>query len=324
MNYLVLECHPGYAILLDPEGRFVRAANLRYQVGQRVRDPVLMREQAPRTRHTVRWIGAALATAAACLLLFFGFHSYQNYWQVFSSIHLTINPAVQMDLNRQGTVVRVTGTNPDGEQLVEGYSGRGKDKVTVADELIDRAIEMGVLSEGGRVSFAIDSPDETLFEQYGIELRTEVENHLAGRMSVIIEIVPYQTKSSDQPQETEPPVSTAPPTIPQQPQPQSPENDSDYDDGSGSNGASDYGNTADGPSQSTPAVTTPPVSNAPAPADTDYGTGNGGVTDDSGDSDYSDPDDDLGDDKDDNDSNYEDNGDSNYQTNHTGDDDDDD
>ena len=114
---------------------------------------------------------------------------------------------------------------------MEGYSGRGKDKVTVADELIDRAIEMGFLSEGGRVSFAIDSPDETLFEQYGIELRTEVENHLAGRMSVIIEIVPYQTKPSDQPQEIEPPVSTAPPTIPQQPQPQAPENDSDYDDG---------------------------------------------------------------------------------------------
>lgn len=47
-----------------------------------------------------------------------------------------------MNLNRQGTVVGLAGTNADGEALLEGYDGRGKDKVTVADELIDRAIEM--------------------------------------------------------------------------------------------------------------------------------------------------------------------------------------
>ena len=40
-----------------------------------------------------------------------------------------------------------------GETLLEGYDGKGKDKVTVVDELLDRAIEMGFLSDGGRVSF---------------------------------------------------------------------------------------------------------------------------------------------------------------------------
>ena len=33
MNYLVMETHPAYAVLLDEEGRFLKAANLRYQVG---------------------------------------------------------------------------------------------------------------------------------------------------------------------------------------------------------------------------------------------------------------------------------------------------
>ena len=46
----------------------------------------------------------------------------------------------------------------------QGYDGKGKDKVTVVDELLDRAIEMGFLSDGGRVSFSVDSPDETLFQ----------------------------------------------------------------------------------------------------------------------------------------------------------------
>lgn len=27
MSYLVMECHPGYAVLLDEEGRFLKAAN---------------------------------------------------------------------------------------------------------------------------------------------------------------------------------------------------------------------------------------------------------------------------------------------------------
>ena len=135
----------------------MKAANLRYETGQTVYDPVLMKDTPERQRHTVRWIGSGIAAIAACFLLFFGIGYYQNYLQPYSSIYLTINPEVQMDLNRQGTVVRLTGANEDGETLLEGYDGKGKDKVTVADELIDRAIEMGFLSEGGRVSFSIDS-----------------------------------------------------------------------------------------------------------------------------------------------------------------------
>ena len=189
MSYLVMECHPGYAVLLDEEGRFLKAANLRYETGQTVYDPVLMKEAPERQRHTVRWIGSGIAAIAACFLLFFGIGYYQNYLQPYSSIYLTINPEVQMDLNRQGTVVGLTGANEDGETLLEGYDGKGKDKVTVADELIDRAIEMGFLSEGGRVSFSIDSPDEALFREYGTELRTKVTEHLDGRITITIEII---------------------------------------------------------------------------------------------------------------------------------------
>ena len=192
MSYLVMECHPGYAVLLDEEGRFLKAANLRYEIGQTVYDPVLMKETPERQRHTVRWISSGIAAIAACFLLFFGIGYYQNYIQPYSSIYLTINPEVQMDLNRQGTVVGLTGTNEDGKTLLEGYDGKGKDKVTVADELIDRAIEMGFLSEGGRVSFSIDSPDEALFQEYGTELRTKVTEHLDGRITITIEITNHQ------------------------------------------------------------------------------------------------------------------------------------
>ena len=326
MSYLVMECHPGYVVLLDEDGRFLKAANLRYEIGQTVYNPVLMKDTPGKQRHIVRWVSSGIAAIAACFLLFFGLGYYQNYIQPYSSIYLTINPEVQMDLSRQGTVVKLTGTNEDGEALLEGYDGRGKDKVTVADELIDRAIDMGFLSEGGRVSFSIDSPDEALFQEYGTELRTKVTEHLDGRLTITIEIMNHQDgqgqenpENSSSPNSFQPtssqPASTSPSSSESsQPGivPPTSSNTTDYDD-------TDYGPNNDGvtnytpPASSSPAYADtdygpgndgdtnymPPASSVPPPADTDYGTGSDGVTDyTDGNTDY-DPGNDTDDDSDD-------------------------
>ena len=325
MRYLVMECHPSYAVLLDEEGRFLKAANLRYEMGQTVYAPVLMKETPKRQRHTMRWI-SSIAAAAACFLLFFGISHYQNYLQPYSPIYLTINPEEQMDLNRRGIVVKLSGANEDGEILLEGYDGKGKDKVTVADELIDRAIEMGFLSEGGKVSFSIDSPDEALFQEYGTELRTKVTEHLDGRITITIEIVKHKDgqgqenpENSSSPDSFQPtssqPASTSPSSSESsQPGivPPTSSNTTDYDD-------TDYGPNNDGvtnytpPASSSPAYADtdygpgndgdtnymPPASSVPPPADTDYGTGSDGVTDyTDGNTDY-DPGNDTDDDSDD-------------------------
>lgn len=337
MNYMVMECRPSYAVLLDEEGRFLKAANLSYEVGQTVCDPVLMREEPARQRRAAWWISSGIAAVAACLLLVFGLGYYQNYMAAYSSIYLSINPQVQMDLNRQGTVVALEGANPDGEKLLEGYNGRGKDKVTVADELIDRAIDMGYLSEGGQVSFSIDSPDDALFQAYGSELRTRVTEYLDGRLAVTIEILnykdgrPQETPASSQtPSTSAAPASSAgsPPVSVQPAAPSDGQTDyGDTDYGPGSDGNTGYTPPAASPASQAPADTdygpgndgdtgyTPPAASAassvsPAPADTDYGPGNDGVTDyvdgntdyDPGHADDGDDDDDNDDDGDDDDS----------------------
>lgn len=166
MQFLVIELHPAYAVLLDQEGRFVRAANLGYTVGQRVSDPVLLAEQTRRRR----WPGIA-ATLAACLAVALGVLYYVNYLLPFSSIFLSINPQVQIDVNRRGAVVRVIALNDDAEVLLAGYQGRGKDQLTVTEELIDRAIALGYLSPGGSVTIDIDAPDQATFQAYGFSFR---------------------------------------------------------------------------------------------------------------------------------------------------------
>ena len=266
MKYMVMECHTGYAVLLDEEGRFWKAADLHYEVGQTVENPVLMKQPQPSGRRRItRLVSSTVTAAAACLFLIFGFGYYQNYLRIYSSIYLSINPEVQMDLNRYGNVVRLTGTNEDGAKLLEGYSGRGKDKLTVADELIDRAIEMGFLSEGGQVSFFIDSPEDALFQEYGTELRTEINEHLDGRITITVEIVNYQ----DAP-ETESPVSetAAPPSAAPSDgvTDYAPANNTedDYDD-------TDYGPENDGVTNDSPSAPTasPAAPSVSAPAASD-------------------------------------------------------
>ena len=310
MSYLVMECHPGYAVLLDEDGRFLKAANLRYEVGQTVYDPVLMKETAERQRRTMRWISSGIAAIAACFLLFFGIHYYQKYLQPYSSIYLTINPTVQMDLNRQGTVVRLTGINEDGKALLEGYDSKGKDKVTVADELIDRAIEMGFLSEGGQVSFSIDSPDDALFQEYGTELRTKVTEHLDGRITITIEITNHQDGQGQESPEnsssstpSQPSSSQPESTLPSSPEPSRPGNVPPT-----SSGSTDYDDTDYDLNDNNSTNYVPPSTSTP-PADTDYDPDDEGVTnytDGNTDYDPSNGTNDDSDDDDDGDSGYDD------------------
>ena len=51
MTYLVMECHPSYAIVPDNEGRMIKAANLGYQEGQVVGE--ILARQAPKAPHPV-------------------------------------------------------------------------------------------------------------------------------------------------------------------------------------------------------------------------------------------------------------------------------
>ena len=257
MNYMVMECHPSYAVLLDEEGRFLKAANLHYKTGQIVHDPVLMIEEPAKQRNLMRWARSGMAAAAACFLLLIGFNYYQNNVVSYSSIYLTINPEIQMDLNRKGSVTRLEGINEDGKTLLEGYDGKGKDKITVTDELIDRAIEMGFLSEGGQISFSIDAPDDALIQKYGEELQTEVLKYLENQFTITVEITNYQTGETESTQSTQPAPETAAPAA----------DDTDY--GPGSDGVTDYNDTDYGPNND--GVTDY--------NDTDYGPNNDGVTD---------------------------------------------
>ena len=262
MKYLVMECHPSHAVVLSDDGRFLKVANMRYEVGQTVENVIEMQLPEPKSTSKIRWL-APVASLAACLVLVLTMMFFQA---PYASVYVTINPEVRIDVNRRDMVVGVEGVNDDGIALLDGYEYRKKHLDTVMDELVDRAIAMGYLSDGGTVTVTLDA-DETWVGTHSDALNSHLNDYLTEKVSVTIEI-------------------TAPAHH---------HGESDYGD-------TDYGD--DPPPVSVPVASGPPTDYSDDGV-TDYGDAAGegdDVTDDGGDSDYNeDEDDDDDDDEDDDD-----------------------
>lgn len=251
MTYLVMESATSYAVLLDENGRFVKSANLGYEIGDTVTNPVLMLDTPlekinGRSKVMNRVIATVIAIAAMVLLVF-GVNYYQQSVTPYSSIFMAINPEVEMVLNKSGDVIDMNGINADGRTLLEKYKQTSKDKSVNANEIVNRAIEMGYLADGGRVSIAIDTPDQALFEQYGAELRRVFES----RDSITFSITDMDNRNQE-------PEDTPEPEI--EPEPKE---DSGYDESSYEAPVEEEPVEPETPSPSAP--TTPVQEERPAP-----------------------------------------------------------
>ena len=244
MNYLVMETHPAYAVLLDEEGRFLKAANLRYQVGDTVQDIVEL--QPPKAKSPAVWKPlSGLAGLAACVcLVFFGY--YQPNYTAYGTLRIQINPDVEMTVSRTDRVLGLDGLNEDGEALIAGYAYQGKDRETAAGELVERAIDMGYLSDGETVSITVTSADADWQAREEQEAREDLEERYG--QTIVIQIGPLE----EEPPATEIVIPVTPPTPEPTPEP-SPEptappaipDSTDY--GTSGDGVTDYQDTDYGP-----------------------------------------------------------------------------
>lgn len=183
MKYIVLERHPGYVVVLDEEGRFLKAADRQYPVGQQL-DAILPMHPPRRRGRAVLF--PALA-AAACLVLL-ALSAVRMAQMPYASVYMTINPQVRIDVNRRDTVLAVEGTNPDGEALTAGYAGRGKELEQVMDELTDRAVEMGWLHPGGQITLTLDAEDGDWVAAHSDSLPAHLNEYLSETLQVTIRV----------------------------------------------------------------------------------------------------------------------------------------
>lgn len=265
MKYMVLECHLSYAVVLDEDGRFLKVANKRYEVGQTVTDVVEMHppqvQETSGRKQNKKWI-YSLAAMAACLVLIVT-SVFQTGQTPYASVYMTINPEVRIDVNRKDVVVGVEGVNADGANLIHDYSYKKKALDLVMDELVDRAIDMGYLHEGGQITLTLDADDDAWIVSRSDALTTHLNEHLTEKLSVTIEV----TNLEPQTQQVVIPIT-----------PDAAQPDDGYSE-------SDYGTQTPSDEQ----TATPPDSGKPAVPSTDDGqTDYGDAADDTGNSNYSD------------------------------------
>ena len=332
MKYLVMETHPAYAVVLDEEGRFLKAANLHYRVGDTVQTIVELRQARPRSPALWKPL-SGLAAAAACLcLVFFGY--YQPNYTAYGTLRIQINPDVEMTVSRTDRVLDLEGLNADGEDLIEGYDYRGKDRETAAGELVERAIDMGYLSDGDTISVTVRSDDADWQAREEAQIQAQLEERYGA--TIVIQLGDGAADQSQSAAAPEEPAEVVVPVVPQSPE-QTPETAADPSAGSGGQEDTDYGPGADGVTDYTDTDYGPNSDGVTDYADTDYGPNADGITDYAdtssgpyydGVTDYEDREDDGGDDDDgdrddDRDDDGDDDGDDDRDDDGDGEDDDD-
>lgn len=236
MKYLIMECHPSYAVALEDNGTFLKVANMHYVPGQRVAEVIPMQIPEKTQKTGYRWM-RSLAAVAACLVLVLT-TVFMMGRMPYASVYLTINPQVRVDVNRKDVVVDVVGVNEDGIDLIQGYEYKKKDLDTVMDDLVDLAIDKGYLHAGGAINLTLDAEDETWVTNHEDRLSDQLNTHLTDKITVDIHVErmthTFDTNNSDydasdygQIQQTEPAPGTD-------------KTDYDEDDGKTDYGASDY------------------------------------------------------------------------------------
>ena len=273
MKYLVMETHPAYAVVLDEEGRFLKAANLQYRVGDTVQHIVELRQARPRAPALWKPL-SGLAAAAACLcLVFFGY--YQPNYTAYGTLRIQINPDVEMTVSRTDRVLDLEGLNADGEDLIEGYDYRGKDRETAAGELVERAIDMGYLSDGDTISITVSSSDADWQAREEAQVQAQLEERYGAAIVIQLGGAADQTQHAGSPEE---PAEVVVPVTPKVPE-QTPGTAADPSAGSGGQEDTDYGPGADGITDYDDTDYGPNADGVTDYADTDYGPNADGVTD---------------------------------------------
>lgn len=187
MNYLVLETHPAYVVVLDEQGRFLKAANQNYQVGQQLHQIIPFRQP----KAEIGWVKksmVSLAGLAACLCLvlagYFGY--YQPNFTAYGSMLVQINPQVELILSQTHRVLGLTAQNADGQVLIEGYDYQNKNGDTVVDELVARAMELGFLSNGESVTLTVHGQDAGWNRQQEDSARSALESRYGDAITIYL------------------------------------------------------------------------------------------------------------------------------------------
>ncbi|MBQ1339925.1 MAG: hypothetical protein IIY35_04790 [Ruminococcus sp.] len=272
MKYIVMECHKGYAVLMDEESRFVTAANLGYNVGDTINDPVLMSSGSEDASRRKIMITAKFVSIAACLTLLIGsgYLYYSSNYKTYSTVIIS-EADVKMSINKKGKVIKLESCNQRGEEIIKDYNAKGKDQLTAANEIIELGISKGYLSDGETVSLYVSDGETDKYDEISDDSDNNINKHnLKVSVHSMNEYDDRKSVSATNPVTTDAPPAPAvpekPPAAPAAPQPAEPPHGAPLPDGNDKAVVPPTAPNADVPAPAEPPVkpddnnVTPPLS----------------------------------------------------------------
>lgn len=175
MKYIVMESHKGYAVLMDEDSHFVRAANLHYTVGQTVTSPFILEEdkKRPLIKHSVF---VKIAAAAACLMLISaaGLNYYSKNFKTRSVLTIGSDFYIQLELNSKGKVIRMNSATADGQNVLDHCTSKDKNMVGTVNDILAVMQEQGYITEEDTVELYISADSRKDSASYKDEIEHEV------------------------------------------------------------------------------------------------------------------------------------------------------
>ncbi len=158
MKAVIVEIRSDRAAALTEEGQFVSIANSGYEVGQEI--TLLRRKKKNSFRRNIA------AVAAAAVLVFSAGGGGLAYAMPYGTVSVDVNPSIEYTINCFDRVLRVTGVNEDGENILEQID---------SSELLNKKIEhaVSVTIEQLREDGYLEEEDSCVIISSG----TNSENH---------------------------------------------------------------------------------------------------------------------------------------------------
>lgn len=183
----------------------------------------ITRQEAPNPALKRRRI-ASLALCACALCIAVGAVSYIQFFQIYSTVDLLVNPHFSIELNRRDQVRGVEGVNGDARELLEGRSYRGWTLEATVNSLMDELSLHSYLDDpDATVSITTASKDLN----HARDLRTQVEALVEEKRPIVQpepaptpEVTPVPTDAPAPTPEPSPvPTPATPPAVTPSPQP---------------------------------------------------------------------------------------------------------
>jgi hypothetical protein len=237
---VILEINDLYLTLLTPEGEFLRARKLQhdYQVGEEIHffpETLTVKKKRLNLSFLNSFKARTIALTAALMLAMAALlPAYQN-GQVYAYLSIDVNPSIELAVNDDLKVLRMTGYNPEGEEIIgQVKDWKKKDAAVVAELILEEIKDEGFLKEKNDVVIATvhkkkanESVDRKLEKKISeIKKSTEIEDLNLKVMEATIEdrekakkqgvtTGVYKEKQKDKPKPAAKPVEKEKPSNPE-------------------------------------------------------------------------------------------------------------